>query len=248
MKKSTRQRKDSRRQARIRQAKSRQTQDRYKSPALTQAATWPVYECLISGRWQERFYMTQIIVARQGPDGRIAAGFFLVDLSCLGIKNAYGRIYRTQYDYRREMKEVDSATPLKPCTIHLAAKVLHAATEYAMRLGFAPHPDSREPLKLLGDADPSLASEVVSLGDEDNKPFYFVGPYDDAAKIVAQLRRAVGEGNYQVVISLGDLDDEESDDYEWGPPLDLDIFDASFEDERAEDDDDDPLIDHEGDK
>ena len=53
------------------------------------AAKWPVHEVLLSRDWDEEAALITILVARRSPiTNKVAAGLFLVDLACLGIKSA----------------------------------------------------------------------------------------------------------------------------------------------------------------
>jgi hypothetical protein len=52
------------------------------------AGQWPLLECWLTEEWQDVRQIVQILVARRGPRDEIAVGVFLVDLGCLGLKNA----------------------------------------------------------------------------------------------------------------------------------------------------------------
>src|SRR5439155_9763655 len=53
------------------------------------AAGWPLYECLVPRDWQTEGEIIQILVVRRSPQGEVVAGTFLVDLGCLGVKDAF---------------------------------------------------------------------------------------------------------------------------------------------------------------
>src|SRR5262245_40463163 len=58
---------------------------------LANATHWPVVEALVpEDLWHSG--LGQVILARQHPDGRIACGGFLVDVFCLGVKNAFWKL------------------------------------------------------------------------------------------------------------------------------------------------------------
>ena len=54
------------------------------------AADFPVDQCFISRNWKGRG-LAQVVVARQLPDGMSLIGAYLVDVFCLGIKDAFVR-------------------------------------------------------------------------------------------------------------------------------------------------------------
>ncbi len=95
-----------------------------------------------------------------------------------------------------------STQPLVRGDLDTAAKIIREAIAYASRLGFQPDPDYREASLLLAGADADACDAQIPLG-RDGKPFFVAGPNDNAKKIVAQLTRAVGEGNFDYIVPIG---------------------------------------------
>src|SRR5947209_16646628 len=62
-------------------------------PLLRAAGQWPLHEVLITTGWEDTGEICQILVARRSPTGEMAAGVFLVDLACLGVKSAFARLF-----------------------------------------------------------------------------------------------------------------------------------------------------------
>jgi hypothetical protein len=73
------------------------------------------------------------------------------------------------------------------------------AADYARSLGFEPHPDFAKGATLLGDWEEG--SSDVTFG-QDGKPFYINGPRDDTYGIMAKLRQAVGDGNFDYLVQF----------------------------------------------
>src|ERR1700676_356407 len=76
---------------------------------LRPAAHWPVLGCLVSEGWDEQSelpMLTNVVVARQSPRDSVAAAVFLVDLACLGVKNAMGRTFGSRAEYQREVLDM----------------------------------------------------------------------------------------------------------------------------------------------
>ena len=158
---------------------------------------WPLLECLISEEWRNPLSLCQIIVARQAPEGHVGAAVFLVDLACLGLKNGFLRRCRSPLDYQTSLRsDVLERQQLVDCDIVLAAKVLEEGMRYAGELGFSPESDGRRALKILGDTDPGDCSEAVPLGGEDGRPCFIAGPRDNVPRILATLRRSVGQDGF----------------------------------------------------
>lgn len=172
-------------------------------PSLRLASSWPFYECLVSRDWEKEGEIVQVLVARRSPQGEIGVAVFLVDLGCLGVKNAladimspgeYQQGLRAEFSARQRMRDVD---------VNLAAKIVRESITYAHRFGFSPHPDYYLAAPMLEGADPDAVKERVPVGGKDGKPYFIAGPYDNVPRILAQLERAVGPGNFNYTVPLG---------------------------------------------
>jgi hypothetical protein len=188
---------------------------------IKQAVNWPVYECLIAKDWRNTRQITQVIVSRRAPNGYIGTAAFVVDLGCLGIKNALAAGFANDSTYRMDYRnELMMSQPMVKCDLDLAAKVVEEAINYAASLGFKPHRDSIDARKFLAGANPQHCHETVPLGGENGKPVYVTGPYDDPVRIIRTLERSVGVGNFDVVVIMGrgefddDFDDFDDDDFD----------------------------------
>jgi hypothetical protein len=175
------------------------------TPALTELGHWSLLECLISQSWQDTTQLCQVAVARQSPaTGEVVVSGFLVDLACLGVKNALTKLYPSPAVYRREYRQhLLASQQMMACDLDLAAKVIEEGTIYARSLGFNPHSDTAMALKILGDAQPENCAETIPLG-KDGKPLFVNGPHDDVERIIRILNRKVGQGNYEMLIFLQD--------------------------------------------
>lgn len=169
------------------------------------AARWPYYEAQISRGWNDTNKppgITQVIVARQSPRGEVGAGFFLVDLGCLGVKNAFTHVFESPSEYRERLGPLaEAGGPLIAADLDLAAKVVGAGIDYARELGFAPHRDYADAARYLEGAHPELCAVEVPLGYQ-GKPYYASGPFDNPRKVLAQLTRAVGPGNFEFTAAI----------------------------------------------
>jgi hypothetical protein len=84
----------------------------------------------------------------------------------------------------------------------LVHNIIFAAIEFADEYGFKPHMDYTSVAQFILEED----NDDVELMDiecgKDDKPLYVRGPYEteiQANKIIAQLERKAGPGNYEVV-------------------------------------------------
>jgi hypothetical protein len=188
------------------------------------ASGWPLHECLISENWKEPGELVQILLARQSPTtAEIGVSLFLVDLGCLGVKDAMTRVFRTRAEYERDLRlNVMARGSFVACTPDLVARILREGIEYARKLGFKPNPDYHDAVLLVG-GDPDASDETVPLG-KDGQPFFVSGPFDDPVQVMRKLDKAVGPGNYHFVTLFGEAPDFFDDDDEEGE-LDEDEFD-----------------------
>ncbi len=169
------------------------------------AARWPVYEVLLSRGWENVQQIASVLIARRSPmSGKVAAGAFLIDLACLGAKSIQVRLCKDPADYQAGLRaHIAGMQPMAPADFHLAAKIILTGIEYASALGFKPDPVFAQAEPLLYDADPTASDVRVPTGGPEGKPLFINGPYDDVDRIIAQLRRSVGEGNFNILIGSG---------------------------------------------
>jgi hypothetical protein len=169
---------------------------------LRQAGTWPLREVLLSKEWDKEAALVQILIARQSTLGQIAVGVFLVDLGCLGVKNAYASLFNSYSEYQTLRQNFLSREPIVSADLNLAAKIIQEGIGYARQFGFEPHPDYREAMWVLGQANPAAYRDPIPLGGPEGKPFFVAGPYDNVDKVIAKLTKAVGPGGFHYLMPL----------------------------------------------
>jgi hypothetical protein len=190
------------RKAAKRKQKRASSKPRLTGRALLRAAGhWPLHECLLSKAWQQPEEITQILVARRSPTGQIGVGAFLVDLGCLGVKNAFADLFDSQREYKKLRRELMEGQAMIKADLNLAAKIIHEAIAYAGELGFKPHRDYRDAMLMLGDADPEACDESIPLG-KDGKPFFVAGPYDNVDQIMSKLTHKLGPDGFHYLVPL----------------------------------------------
>jgi hypothetical protein len=185
------------------QKKGKQAIQATKQPSgIALAAHWPVHEVLVSSNWQMENELVLVLIARRSfTTGRVAAASLLVDLSCLGIKQAQVTLAKDVLEYQQGLRRhITSRMPMIPTDFNLAAKIVLTALEYAANLGFRPDPVFAQAQHLFVGADIEACTTFVRTGGPEGKPYFVQGPYDDPHKIVNQLIRSVGQGNFHYLI------------------------------------------------
>jgi hypothetical protein len=148
----------------------------------------------------ERAGMVCVLIARQRRAGKVSVCGYLVDVYCLGVKNALGPENVDDWALSSFVRTYFGAFDGEsvPAPLQLAQHLALGAVVFAEQFGFRPHPDFRATTGHLGDwAEPA----DITFG-ENGKPLYVEGPWDDSDRIMNTLRRTVGDGNFHFIVGL----------------------------------------------
>ncbi|MGC1376047.1 MAG: hypothetical protein WA821_07495 [Anaerolineales bacterium] len=175
---------------------------------LQHAREYPILGCWIMSGWKDSGITPVVVARQQGPD-RVIFAVCLVDLYCLGVKDAYANADISQKKFERELPLMCRNAP-EPCSVELAHEVIYGGLEYAERYGFQPHSDFTAQMcdQVLDPPDAHPRTNQVEFG-QDGKPFFVAGPYDDERKIdsvINTLARTAGEGNFNYMAGFGPPD------------------------------------------
>ena len=167
------------------------------------AAGAPMHECLVSDSLFD-IGIGNVIVSRKLPNGFIGAAFFLVDVFCLGVKDAfYDVLSPAEYDFRLSGLQHETFRAIDPTC---ARKLVEGAEAYARDLGFTPHADYQRARQIFGDLDATVCPTHYVFG-KDGKPFFMSGPYDTPARcrrIIDTLTRHCGPEGFHFVVAGGE--------------------------------------------
>jgi hypothetical protein len=142
--------------------------------------------------------LVTVVAARERGGSKVSACSYLVDVYCLGVKNAIGPHVvdrRKLPEFRFQVFRSYAGPPLE-APLELAQQVVFGAVEYARGLGFEPHSDFGACAGHLGEWQ---GPSVISFGYQ-GKPLFIAGPQDDAARIMKTLKRKVGRGGYHHIV------------------------------------------------
>ncbi len=176
---------------------------------LRQARSYPVYECLISESWQQdEPGLVQIVLARQQPGGDICFGVYLVDKLCLGLKNTFANANFSRSRYQDEILDpISRRSKLKDCPIELAHQMIYESIDYAAQFGFEPNKDFALSQFMLQPRGELEEPYHLTFG-KNGKPLYISGPHDNAQRIIRQLEKTAGPGNYDYIAMMGGFGDD----------------------------------------
>jgi len=178
-----------------------------RSAWLKKAGAWPVHEAAVSSNWTDESQLAVVVVARRSAGGSIAAGLFLMDLCCLGAKNAFAEVFSSESEYERRFRSrFFTDQPMTPINIDLAAKIVRTGVRYARELGFQPNPGYKSARLLLEGSEQERCGEDVPVGGPEGKPLYVAGPDDDVRRIMTHLRAKLGSDGFHFIAPPEELD------------------------------------------
>jgi hypothetical protein len=177
---------------------------------MAQAAAGPIHECLMPAGLFD-LGMGSVIISRKMPGGEIGFAVFLLDVFCLGVKNAFFSV-RPLGEYESVIGQISESEGLKPVEPACAVKLIRSAEAYARGLGLNAHPDYTFSRRIFADIDPASCSREFTFG-QDGKPLYVSGPNEteaDSRKIIDRLMKKLGPDGFHYMLHVG-MDEEEEE-------------------------------------
>lgn len=176
---------------------------------MQRASSAHIHECLMSSGIVEDG-IGHVVFSRKG-DGQISAAVFLVDVYCLGVKDAFGGMM-TLKDYQRFKEQLGgSGHDVAAIDAPSARRLVERAVDYARSIGFSPAADYRKVTPLFGDVNPDDGRDLCEFG-RDGKPLYVAGPHDSPARarqVVNTLMRTCGPAGFDYLLPDSALDPSE---------------------------------------
>lgn len=186
---------------------------RAQKKTLKRSPATPEYECVIADGLFETG-LGSVWISKKQPNGKLSAAVFLLDVFCLGIKNAmlWKNISKREYEMMQMMNVAESMMPIEACCLK---KLVQETVAYAQNLGFRPHKDFAAAYALLDDIDTNGCKARFVFG-RDGNPFYVPGPDETPKKserILKTLREHCGEDGFDF-ITEEDMEDDDAEDFD----------------------------------
>lgn len=145
--------------------------------------------------------LVSVLVARRQRYPSASVCGYLIDVWCLGVKDALGPRRVDERELPELVRSYFAAYDAPPVAapIELARELTLGAAEYARQLGFAPHRDFERARDHLGRWSGPTA---ITFG-RDGKPMFMQGSRDDAGRVLRTLEERVGRGNFHFMASTG---------------------------------------------
>ena len=178
---------------------------------IQHADDYPVEACYLNADWKEQG-LARIVVTRSQENRKIMVAAFLVDIFCLGVKNAFCNegLGRRQIEAQLLPGYYQNEEPTR-VGINYVKEIIYGAVDYARGLGFDPHPDFELSRHVLGSEEIGRTRNLT-FGGPEGKPLYVAGPDDDAAAILRKLRKRLGENGFNFITPEEDWEDIKEDE------------------------------------
>jgi hypothetical protein len=150
-----------------------------------------------------------LVVSRFKADGRVEAGSFLLDVFCLGVKDASFHNFSSMADYQEGLIDrlFPDGNPVR-MTPEAARKLTEGAISYAKGLGFSPAADYKKASRVFGGITTANCDEQYVFG-KNGKPLYAQGLLESPAcveRILRVLEARCGEGGYDYILDADNFE------------------------------------------
>ncbi|MDR1757685.1 MAG: hypothetical protein LBR51_01820 [Bacteroidales bacterium] len=196
----------------------------------------PIYECWITDNW-EIVGLANIVITRRHVSGNITACLYLVDLTCMGVKDTYYFFNISEQEYREFLGKF-SEHVFVSADYNLVHNIIFAAKEFAAEYGFKPHKDFTTLTEyFLEEDDDHVPLMEIHCGEEDGKPLYVNTGSESKSRenqILKQLKTTAGEENFHYITSDNNSNFDEDEDEDDDDDFDDDFVDDDFVDDDGE--------------
>lgn len=145
-----------------------------------------------------------VVLSRTMSSTKVATALFLVDVHCLGVKNAFFS-KRTHSELRLFIDKLSAdGNTMVDISPECARKIIDGAVAYARKFGFSPHADYPPAYALFGDTSAELCPAEYKFG-RDGMPFFVSGPHDTPSrirKVIRSLTETAGAGNFDYIVEM----------------------------------------------
>lgn len=122
----------------------------------------PLHECVVSTELFE-IGIGEVFISRRLSEGSLGVSAFIVDVFCLGVKNAFFRVM-SEVEYNGIKQSIaHSVRKLEPIHHSCAKKLLQGAVEYAKNLGFSAHTDYKKAAPLFGKVTSAFVQFILIM-------------------------------------------------------------------------------------
>lgn len=180
------------------------------------AASLPIYKCYINETWKQGGE-AMVVVSRERGNGNLCVAFFLVDVFCLGVKDAFGEVNYTKENLQAY---IDRNTFFKETDYPLVHNIVYGAIEFAEESGIEPCKEFETWGNVLSEDNDDIPLIDIEFG-KNGKHLLVTEAGSKESLLIPSLRKKLGD-NFDYLISDADSDEledygelEEPYSYEW---------------------------------
>lgn len=191
--------------------------------------TLPIHQCFLNDDWNIGG-MAYITITRKHSNGNFSIGSFLVDLKCLGVKDADWKFNLHPIDYEKYINKLTEFMSFSLVDYALVHNIIYESLTFAEDIGLKPAKDFQIAKFILEEDDDHIEEIEIECG-QNGMPCYMPSPEDSAAevqRILSTLDSTIGKDNYLFNMesyeeidedSIYDEDDDFDDDFDENPSL-----------------------------
>ena len=164
---------------------------------VLRAAEAPIQHCSLSADLFEIGIGTMIL-ARGVTRHHLAVGVFLLDVLCLGIKDAMFKSLESD-ELAIYLEKTNAGSPPVSLQPSDARKLLRDLAAWSQSIGFPPHRDFAAVERIFGDVSADESEANFPFGHH-GKPLYIPGPFDSPTLIrrrIEQLQKHLGSDGFE---------------------------------------------------
>ncbi len=187
------------------------------------ALNLPIHECKINDNWEE-MGTAQIVISRIHANGNLTFAMYMVDLLCMGIRDSLYGFNQSKEEYEELLDTMSEDLVMIDADYILVHNIIFAAREFADELGFKPHKDFTLVTQYMLEEDTDDIELIEIECGRNGKPLFIHtenSKDSEANRIIKQLEKAVGKGNFDVIFGE-DGDEIDFDDVNEYSSLDAD--------------------------
>lgn len=161
------------------QKKREQSRARSGSPYRLIGASGDLMACYINRGWKEDG-KASIYVVRRVPGGGYALGAYLVDLWCMGLKEAYGRLDLDYDEFLAQTQGPDAPLEIERIDLDTVRRLVAGGIRFAGQNGFRLPPRLERWTALLGGVGDPATADLSGFGLEGK--LHYEGSLEDLRK------------------------------------------------------------------
>ncbi len=171
----------------------------------TKARTLPLGDCYISEDI-EQAGEANIVVSRRHQGGKVSFAFYLVDIFCLGVKDANYMLRINEYDWE-SYKTKFLEYRMRQCSYEEAHNWIYGAIAFADEVGIQPSKTFELAQYMLEEDTDKIPLIEYEFG-KNGKYCLIVKNSLEASKYIPLLQKNLGKGNFDCMLMDNDEDRE----------------------------------------